>query len=71
MGVYKYLQKRRMAHASLLLLKSELKIIEIALISGFSSQEAFSRVFKSYYQLPPRQYRIQFKNFFRGESKNV
>ena len=41
MGVYKYLQKRRMAHASLLLLKSELKIIEIALISGFSSQEAF------------------------------
>ena len=57
-----------MAHASLLLLKSELKIIEIALISGFSSQEAFSRVFKSYYQLPPRQYRIQFKNFL-GESK--
>ena len=69
MGVYKYLQKRRMAHASLLLLKSELKIIEIALISGFSSQEAFSRVFKSYYQLPPRQYRIQFKNFFRGNQK--
>ena len=34
----------------------------------FSSQEAFSRVFKSYYQLPPRQYRIQFKNFL-GESK--
>lgn len=69
MGVYKYLQKRRMAHASLLLLKSELKIIEIALISGFSSQEAFSRVFKSYYQLPPRQYRNQFKNFFRGNQK--
>ena len=57
-----------MAHASLLLLKSELKIIEIALISGFPHKEAFSRVFKSYYQLPPRQYRIQFKNFL-GESK--
>lgn len=68
-GVYKYIQKRRMAHAALLLLKSELKIIEISLISGFSSQEAFSRVFKSYYQLPPRQYRIQFKNFFRGNRK--
>ena len=59
-----------MAHASLLLLKSELKIIEIALISGFSSQEAFSRVFKSHYQLPPRQYRINLKTF-RGIKKCV
>lgn len=68
-GVYKYIQKRRMANASFLLLNSELPIIDIALVSGFSSQEAFSRVFKMYYQLPPRQYRIQFKNFFRRNVK--
>lgn len=64
-GVYKYIQKRRISNASLLLLNSELKIIDIALISGFSSQEAFSRTFKLYYQLPPRQYRLQFKNLYR------
>lgn len=68
-GVYKYIQKRRMANASFLLLNSELRIIDIALVSGFSSQEAFSRVFKMYYQLPPRQYRVQFKNFFRRNLK--
>lgn len=65
MGVYKYIQRRRMAQASLLLLSSDLPIIDISLMSGFSSQEAFSRVFKMYYNFPPRQYRIQFKDFFR------
>ncbi|MGX7198122.1 helix-turn-helix transcriptional regulator [Enterococcus olivae] len=69
MGIYKYIQKRRIANASLLLLNSELKILDIALISGFSSQEAFSRVFKKYYQLAPRQYRVQFKHFFRRNLK--
>ena len=64
-GVYKYIQTRRISNASLLLLNSNLKIIDIALISGFSSQEAFSRTFKLHYQLPPRQYRIQFKKLFR------
>lgn len=65
MGVYKYIQKRRISQASLLLLNSNLRIIDISLMSGFSSQESFSRVFKMYYNLPPRQYKIQFKDFFR------
>lgn len=64
-GVYKYIQKRRISNASTLLLKSELKIIDIAIISGFSSQEAFSRTFKLYYHLTPYQFRKQFKNLFR------
>lgn len=70
MGIYKYIQKRRISNASLLLLNSDIRIIDIAIISGFSSQEAFSRVFKEYYNLPPRQYRIQFKDFFR-RNKNM
>ncbi|MFI3686041.1 helix-turn-helix transcriptional regulator [Vagococcus fluvialis] len=66
-GVYKYIQKRRISNASLLLLNSELKIIDIAIISGFSSQEAFSRTFKLYYHLSPYQFRQQFKNLFRRD----
>ncbi|MFW7419263.1 helix-turn-helix transcriptional regulator [Vagococcus fluvialis] len=66
-GIYKYIQQRRMANASLLLLNSDMKIIDIALLSGFSSQEAFSRVFKLYYLLSPKQYRKQFKQLFRRE----
>lgn len=69
MGLYKYIQKRRIANASILLLNSDMRIIDIALASGFSSQEAFSRVFKDYYHLPPRQYRLQFKDFFRRNLK--
>lgn len=65
MGVYKYVQQRRITQASFLLLNTDLRIIDISIISGFSSQEAFTRVFKQYYQLPPRQYRVQFKYFFR------
>lgn len=64
-GIYKYIQNRRISNASLLLLNSEQRIIDIALISGFSSQEAFSRTFKLYYHLSPYQYRQQFKNLLR------
>ena len=65
MGVYQYIQQRRISEASFLLLNSDLSIIDISLVSGYSSQEAFSRVFKEYYNLPPRQYKNKFKNFFR------
>ena len=64
-GLYHYIQQRRMGQAALLLLQSELRILDIALSSGFSSQEAFSRTFKRYYNLPPAQFRQQFKYLFR------
>lgn len=66
-GIYKYIQIRRISNVALLLLNSDLKIIDIALMSGFSSQEAFSRTFKLHYHLSPHQYRIQFKTLFRRE----
>ena len=66
-GIYKYIQKRRMSQAALLLLNSDLSILTISLISGFSSQEAFTRVFKRYYKMPPHQYKMQFKHFFRRQ----
>lgn len=52
MGVYKYVQQRRITQASFLLLNTDLRIIDISIISGFSSQEAFTRVFKQYSEPP-------------------
>ncbi len=41
-----YLKRRRLAQAANLLVHSEERIIDIAFISGFDSQEAFTRAFK-------------------------
>lgn len=57
MGLYEYIQKRRLANAALLLRSSSLPVIYIALQYGFDSQEAFTRAFKKVYGLPPGQYR--------------
>ena len=57
MGLYEYIQKRRLANAALLLRSYSLPVIHIALQYGFDSQEAFTRAFKKVYGLPPGQYR--------------
>lgn len=54
---YDYILKRRLANASKLLVYTDLKILDIALLYQFNSHEAFTRSFKSLYQLSPSQYR--------------
>lgn len=56
-GLSAYVRRRRIARAAALLLKTELPILEIALICRFESQEAFTRAFKGVYSLPPGRYR--------------
>ncbi|MEK4628574.1 AraC family transcriptional regulator [Solibacillus sp. FSL R7-0682] len=52
-----YIRKRRLAISALLLLHSELSILEISFECLFQSQEAFSRAFKELYNMPPGKYR--------------
>lgn len=51
-----YIRKRRLAQ-SLLALKSEERILDIALSCGFESQESFSRAFKNQFGMTPGEFR--------------
>lgn len=54
-----YLTKLRIAHAQRLLLTSDLKIVDIALESGFGSLSRFHEVFLRVCNQTPRKYRTQ------------
>lgn len=65
-SLYDYIRKRRLANAASALLTTNVSILEIAQIYCFESQEAFTRAFKSVYQLPPGKYRSINKNLIIG-----
>jgi AraC family transcriptional regulator len=52
-----YIRSRRLARALERLLARDLRILDIALLAGFESQEAFARAFKDAFGLTPQAYR--------------
>jgi AraC family transcriptional regulator len=60
-----YIRRRRLTKAAGHLLNTDMKIIDIAVLNGYSSQEAFSRAFKEMFNVTPNYYRtnkISYKN---------
>lgn len=55
--VHGYVLRRRMSEAAKLLVFSEKSILEIAMYSGYETQQAFSSCFKSLYKKTPLHYR--------------
>jgi len=55
--LHDYIQRRQLTEAAKLLVFSEKPIIEIALIAGYESQQAFTTIFKSMYKQTPMEYR--------------
>lgn len=55
--IHDYVQRRRLTEAAKLLAFSEKSILEISLIAGYESQQAFSSIFKEMYKKTPNQYR--------------
>lgn len=55
--IHDYIQRRQLTEAAKLLVFSEKPIIEIALIAGYKSQQAFTTIFKSMYKQTPLKYR--------------
>ena len=53
-----YIRGRRLTKAADLLLNSKLGIIDIAFEVGFNSHEAFTRSFKAYFSLSPKDFRL-------------
>ncbi len=54
-----YIRGRRLTRAARLLLESRASIIDIAVSVGFGSHEAFTRSFKGYFSLSPKEFRRQ------------
>lgn len=57
MTIHDYVQRRQLTEAAKLLTFSDKPIIEIALICGYESQQAFTTAFKAMYKSPPAEYR--------------
>lgn len=55
--IHDYAQRRQLTEAAKLLVFSQKPIIEIALISGYESQQAFTSIFKAMYKTTPAQFR--------------
>ncbi len=55
--LHDYIKRRQLTEAAKLLIFSEKPIIEISLVSGYESQQAFTAIFKSMYKQTPLEYR--------------
>lgn len=55
--IHDYARRRQLTEAARLLIFSQKPIMEIALISGYESQQAFTDIFKAMYKTTPAQFR--------------
>lgn len=55
--IHEYAQRRQLTEAAKLLVFSKKPIIEIGLISGYKSQQAFTGIFKAMYKTTPAEFR--------------
>lgn len=56
-GFYEYLTRKRLEYAAYMINNTHDTLLEIALSAGFPDAKAFSRAFKKYFNITPRQYR--------------
>lgn len=71
--IHDYIQRRKLTEAAKLLIFSGKPILDIALVAGYESQQAFTSVFKEMYKQSPNKYRenekfypLQLKFEFQG-----
>ena len=57
LSIHDYIQRRRLTEAAKLLVFSDQPIIDIAILIGYDSQQAFSNIFKSMYKQSPNRFR--------------
>lgn len=55
--IHDYVQRRQLTEAAKLLAFSDKPIMDIAILSGYNSQQAFSNVFKAMYKQSPLEFR--------------
>lgn len=57
LSIHDYVRRRQLTEAARLLVFSGKPVIEIALISGYRSQQAFTDIFKAMYKVSPARFR--------------
>ena len=57
LSIHDYVQRRQLTEAAKLLVFSDKPILDIAILAGYDSQQAFSNVFKDMYKRSPHQFR--------------
>lgn len=57
MTIHDYAKRRRLTEAAKLLVFSDRPILDIALVSGYGSQQAFTNIFTAMYKMPPSRFR--------------
>lgn len=60
-SVTDYIRRRRLTKAAVTLITTDERILDLAFLYHFESQEAFTRAFKKQYHLPPGRYRKLFQ----------
>lgn len=68
--IHDYVQRRQLTEAAKLLVLSNRPILEIALLTGYESQQSFTDVFKAMYKKSPNQYREE-EEFYPLQLKYV
>lgn len=63
LSIHNYVQRRQLTEAAKLLVFSDTSILEIALMAGYESQQAFTYIFKQMYKKSPYEYRMN-ENFY-------
>lgn len=58
LSIQNYVQRRKLTEAAKLLVFSKKSILEISLIVGYESQQAFTNIFKPIYKKIPNEYRM-------------
>lgn len=57
MTLHEYIRRRKLTEAAKLLVFSQKPLLEVALLAGYESQQAFTSVFKDMYKRTPLEYR--------------
>ena len=66
--IHEYVQRRKLTEAAKLLVFSNKPVLDIALIAGYESQQAFTNIFTAMYKQPPGKFRDNEK-FYPLQSK--
>lgn len=66
-SVSAYVRERRITESAKALIMTDIRVIDIAVLYHFQSQEAFTRAFKKIYHMTPGQYRRLLKDIYGGE----
>ena len=71
-SIMQYYKKRRLIISSFKLLHSNKKIVDIALESGFSNHESYTRAFQKLFGMLPSKFRLIGRmQLFRSKSSNL